>query len=83
VGKGIEEMRGLAERKYKQSRLPVFFCGDFNNSPQSPIYRYMRDEIGSSSARMRSAYDVYGLLQRDHDRVLLDNNPPEGKPLLL
>jgi hypothetical protein len=76
VGEGIEEMRSMVERKYNQSRLPIFFCGDFNNSPQSPIYRYMRDEIGvpigpRSNTRMRSAYGVYGLLQPDQGQILL------------
>jgi endonuclease/exonuclease/phosphatase family metal-dependent hydrolase len=79
VGEGIEEMRLLVEREFKQSELPIFFCGDFNNSPQSPIYSYMRDEIGvradPRSTRMRSAYDVYGSLQPDQGRILL---PAEG-----
>jgi mRNA deadenylase 3'-5' endonuclease subunit Ccr4 len=80
VGEGIEEMRLLVEREFKQSELSIFFCGDFNNSPQSPIYSYMRDEIGvradpRSSTRMRSAYDVYGSLQPDQGRILL---PAEG-----
>jgi len=61
--KEIEQV--LANNTMKNSNaLPLIFCGDFNNTPQSKLYRYMSETfLRHQGVRMRSAYDVYTLVK--------------------
>ncbi|KAG9410409.1 Nocturnin [Aphanomyces cochlioides] len=39
--------------------IPVVLCGDFNNSPTSPLYHYMEKDFLSPTIAMKSAYADY------------------------
>jgi len=81
VEEGIEKMKSFAERKYKLKRLPIIFCGDFNNTPRSPIYRFMRQEISLGEKEqkgMRSAYENYGLLQKEKGLIQMGSEQFSG-----
>jgi len=82
VEEGIEKMKSFAERKYKLKRLPIIFCGDFNNTPRSPIYRFMRQEISLGEKEqkgMRSAYENYGLLQKEKGLIQMGSEQFSGE----
>ena len=45
------------------SNIPVILAGDFNNIPNSPVYRYMLDNFLSNTHCMKSSYSNYLLNQ--------------------
>eukprot|EP00644_Phytophthora_capsici_P000950 jgi/Phyca11/551623/estExt2_Genewise1Plus.C_PHYCAscaffold_430066 len=57
--------RELAGTATGQSSVPIVLCGDFNNSPESPIYEYMENSfmqkpnLEGVSEAFRSAYAFY------------------------
>ncbi|CAH0514204.1 unnamed protein product [Peronospora belbahrii] len=57
--------RDLAETITGSNSVPIVLCGDFNNSPESPIYEYMENSfmqkpnLEGVSEVFRSAYAFY------------------------
>ncbi|KAI9922567.1 hypothetical protein PsorP6_000090 [Peronosclerospora sorghi] len=57
--------RDLIETLTGPNRVPIVLCGDFNNSPESPIYEYMENSfmqkpnLEGVSEIFRSAYAFY------------------------
>jgi len=72
-------MRGEVEKDFGEKEVPVVWTGDFNNGPKSPIYEYVTKAIASSANKplFRSAYDVYGFLNADDRRIVIDSSSNE------
>lgn len=57
--------RELSGTATGQNRVPIVLCGDFNNSPESPIYEYMENSfmqkpnLEGVNEAFRSAYAFY------------------------
>ena len=57
--------RELAATYTGQNSVPIVLCGDFNNSPESPVYEYMersfmqKPNVEGVSEAFRSAYAFY------------------------
>ncbi|KDO34289.1 hypothetical protein SPRG_19107 [Saprolegnia parasitica CBS 223.65] len=75
----VRALKTSLELKYQHllhAPLPVVLCGDFNNSPSSPLYAYMRDVFLQPLAKMRSAYASYRTLPETPDAPDDDCNEP-------
>ncbi|OQS06614.1 hypothetical protein THRCLA_01343 [Thraustotheca clavata] len=74
----VRLLRSNLETKYNITRrpLPFILCGDFNNSPSSPLYSYMLDFFLQPLAAMKSAYANYRALEATPDAPTEDINEP-------
>ncbi|KAF0699356.1 Aste57867_10072 [Aphanomyces stellatus] len=80
----MTQMTATIRTKYgpllRQGSVPIVLCGDFNNSPTSPLYHYMENNFLSHAATMKSAYASYRLADGTASTSELDahvsNEPP-------
>eukprot|EP00126_Sphaerothecum_destruens_P008738 Sdes_comp20330_c0_seq1m14020 len=75
----ITEMKLNYSNQFSDPDIPVVVCGDFNNGPQSEVYKYMSQEfLQGAGCRMRSAYDIYKLRKGPSDEIILTEESPFG-----
>ncbi|OQR92087.1 hypothetical protein ACHHYP_04109 [Achlya hypogyna] len=75
----VRALQATYQEKYRhllRRPLPFILCGDFNNSPTSPLYAYMKDVFLQPTASMKSAYANYCALPGTPDGSSDDCNEP-------
>ena len=76
----VTEMKLSCSYKYSDRDIPVIICGDFNNGPQSEVYKYMTSKfLSETGMRMRSAYDIYGHYKGNGDEINVAEEEQYGK----
>eukprot|EP01135_Chromosphaera_perkinsii_P006851 Nk52_evm6s621 gene=Nk52_evmTU6s621 len=76
----VTEMKLSCSYKYGDRDIPVVICGDFNNGPQSEVYKYMTNKfLSEAGVRMRSAYDIYGNFDGIKEEIVIEDESACGK----